>query len=350
MNEVAALLQDEVSEIEDALPREQGKGTPDVVFDKPRMGGARMILARLSRCLDPTSTRRLVFALMSFEPTAYCDESYQDHHVYVIAGYQASFQTWESFEYAWGDQMREPEMQGLKRFHAHDCQQRSGDFEGWSEAECQYAWRRCIEVIRKSAIFPIVTAIDLRAFDQLTPHFKQIRPPGYASPYLHAFQYHVTVMVNELISLNAGEKLAFIFDQNKEFKDRAKGLFDALMQQDPVALPFISHLGSITFGAWQDYPELQAADILAFEGFHYFRDVKFTADPKPVRWQWSLLQEGGGAVRGLDYDALESNIDEAIAGFSEFLGPEEKARYDKFDDSQKETIRREIHTTIREVN
>jgi Protein of unknown function (DUF3800) len=241
--------------------------------------------------------------LMTFDPTAYCDESYRDHHVFVVAGYLAATDTWSVFNYIWNDALRD---EGLREFHARDCQQGEGEFKGWTVSARQQTWRRFIEVIRRANVLGVVTAIDLSAYDEFAPSIKRMRHPGYGHAYFLAFQHQVEEMANQLASLDARERLAFVFDETDGFQGRARQLYDSLKRSESGTLPFVTPLGPLVFADSKQHAGLQAADVLAYESHRYFRDTAFSTAPLPERWQMELLRESRLVIaKGFNHGALQ---------------------------------------------
>lgn len=66
--------------------------------------------------------------------TAYFDASGQEHeHPYmVVAGFVASTTAWSEFSEEWKAVLSD---YGVKTFHAVDCQNFKGEFEGWKDQD-----------------------------------------------------------------------------------------------------------------------------------------------------------------------------------------------------------------------
>jgi Protein of unknown function (DUF3800) len=270
---------------------------------------------------------------MPFEPIAYCDESYTDHQVFVIAGYLAPTDTWSMFNFVWNDVLKD---ERLGEFHARDCQQGEGEFRGWPMPARQRTWRRFIEVIRKANVLGVATAIDLRAYDGFAPTIKRLRHPGYSHAYFLAFQHQAEEMANHLTTLDDRERLSFVFDETEEFEGRAQLLFESLKQSTSPTLTFISRLGSVTFADSKQHAGLQAADLLVYESHRYFRNTAFSTSPLPERWQMALLRESRFVIaKGLNHDALQVYVRAIRAQFILALPAEMR---DELDPSELEVV------------
>ena len=105
-----------------------------------------------------------------------------------------------------------------------------------------------------------VTGIDLKSFEaamQTNPELREMLP----SPYATCFQWTASTVMN-LIEKKGNERVAF-FQETNDYITEATQCFEWIKSNRQ------KHTGpvSLTFGGKDDFVPLQAADILAYEGY-----------------------------------------------------------------------------------
>jgi hypothetical protein len=213
--------------------------------------------------------------------TAYCDESEMTDSVYVVAGYVAPRADWDALAGPWTDALA---AEGLAEFKMSACQ-------GQDERQ-----RRFLDIIAAHDLHACVSVIDLSAYYAVAEEMKRKRAPQYWKAYYLAFQQEVEMICTykAVVELPTDERVSFMFDEQAEYQKRAQRLFDDVRRADPAHLGhWLNRLADLDYDESQLWPGLQAADALAYEAMRQFRDVVFSDQPQPIRWQWRALSDRG---------------------------------------------------------
>jgi Protein of unknown function (DUF3800) len=196
---------------------------------------------------------------------AYGDESDSPRH-FVLTCVFAPFATWELFGDDWSRLLeRESYLtddEGHREFKAHDCVQGAGKFRDLDDDYRQRLYREFAEVIQRHHLSAAATVVDIAAW----PTFAEIlRPlgPTFEKPWTFAFAQLVPLVVR---LCPPGERIAFLFDDQKEFASKAyEGFHSFKYKPHPIFASFSPQLGRIAFDDSRKYPALQAADLLGYE-------------------------------------------------------------------------------------
>jgi hypothetical protein len=242
------------------------------------IGGA---VGRLSRVVHPWSSRERLIAVL--EIIAYSDETETAHRVFGVAGYWGLARDWEAFETLWNAKLKE---YGLTEFHAVDCEQGHGEFEGRTDRKrIRDAF---IEIITHSMIHGYFHALDLRSWDPLADQISHLRFP-MGDPYYIAFQMALEGVSADADRVAPDERVAFVFDDRHD-SGKALGLFrDLKYSTNPEFARIARRLGTVAFPGSKEFPGLQAADLLAYEAQKYLADTAWTDSPRPKRPEWTKL-------------------------------------------------------------
>jgi hypothetical protein len=219
------------------------------------------------------------------DPTSYNDESETAGQVFCISGYLAPADEWEKLEVPWRTALREED---LCEFKMQDCEQGHGDFKTRSRPDRTRLQGLFISLAMSVNLHAFVTGIDLKAYGKAAPLIKRKRAMGYWKPYLLAFQHQLELMATRP-PLAPDEEIAFIFDEQQEFKGKAKALFDSVKRSR--RLDYVARLGGLAFLDSIRHVQIQAADILAYEARRHLIEVVYSTEPLAERWQWQRLRE-----------------------------------------------------------
>jgi len=220
---------------------------------------------------------------------AYCDESEDTNGqrlVYVVSGYLGSPQEWFELERRWKRALAE---ENIPEFHMSWCENRLKHFEPMEREQRDHLQRRFIDIISATAIWGFSSAIHLQPYSALSERIRQNRGDVFAKPYYLAFQHQIEMMaiaLDESPLAASDERIAFVFDQQKEYEGHAKALYESLSAKG-VETPYFHRLGSIGFDSRLSAIALQAADVFAYENLRYVREVEIGG--QEARWQWERL-------------------------------------------------------------
>lgn len=229
-------------------------------------------------------------------------------------GFIGTAQQWKSLDVAWRAKLDNPGSNRgatrppLKKFALADCRARTGEFQDYSEPECdalRYDFRK---IISDAGVIGVSFSIDRIAYDRLVVSEKAKREMGEAEGVCFA---HCFRGARDLAKqFYPDEKhLATFFDRVAH-----RGRLDMLASWVDQALALYGQepkVGSVSFEKVEDWTPLQAADIIATE--NYWSAQRFLVDrddPGDAHWQSfkNLIQSVG-------YLLNETQIKEALSQF-----------------------------------
>jgi hypothetical protein len=205
---------------------------------------------------------------------------HDDATMVAVGGYLARPRHWRAWTKDWNIHKRQvpPGRRPIKIFHSTDCANFRGEFKGWVKEERDPYVAQLLPVMPAHELRGIVIGInlcDLKATMEAHPELKKM----FGKPYTACFQWAISIIMHLATKHGEGERMAFVHEAN-DFKGRAKYAFEYVKEfLNPRAIPM-----TMAFGTKADYPPLQAADVLVYEG------GKFLKNPNgPVRRAWTAL-------------------------------------------------------------
>ena len=221
---------------------------------------------------------------MALDIHGYFDESGGEQN-FVIAGALARSSVWEALTEDW---QRVLDREDLAEFHASDCAQGVEEFVELSKERRESLYREFAEIIQAhEGINGIGVAMNVAAWKVM---FSELFPPNlpavFEKPWLFAFGQ---VLMAAVQWCPDGEQIAFVFDDQREFRYQALQGYDVYKNRIPAgtAIPrqVVSNLRTRlgpdpTFGRSCDHPPLQVADLLAYELLLRLR-------PRTARQSWT---------------------------------------------------------------
>ncbi len=218
---------------------------------------------------------------------------------YVVAGFFAEEATWTEIERRW---TRENERVGVTRYHAANVNSRTGEFEGWSRTKRDIYARSLLDIIRDQGMDLHAVACGMLVRD----YENAISPEGrerFGSPYLACFKTLIAVIAQELESrdFDPKDRFAVLFDHNNH--DREVDSVFLGMKYHP-SYKYGHRLATCNPGTWEEYIELQAADLIAYETFKALHEVHRTGDVKARKSLESLFSDNGFLGYYLDRPTL----------------------------------------------
>jgi uncharacterized protein DUF3800 len=161
----------------------------------------------------------------------------------------------------------------LNRFHASDCYQSKGEFEGWTRTETDYFRQQLRETIIESGVAAYGMACSRKDWDEIiTGDMRAVI--GDPEVQDNTFDPHMT----------------FVFDNRPDGVRRYAGaVYDAFAQwlKPPPALAGYAFLSST-----QNRP-LQAADLVAWETYQYANNILKNGINTPAQPEVLHLQKNG---------------------------------------------------------
>jgi hypothetical protein len=205
----------------------------------------------------------------------YIDESgiHDGSPVLTVGAYLARPKVWRNWTKKWNAAKRP-----IKVYHAADAANLEGEFEDWSKEQVGQLAAKLLPIIANDELAGMVIGINLDQFRDAVvgqPRLSVL----LGNPYTSCFHWLVTTIIQISNEYNSKEKIAFIHETNS-YKGDALSAFSWIKENKNLD----GRLISLTFGSKDDYPPLQAADILAYEGNKRFRDPS-----RAPRRAWNAL-------------------------------------------------------------
>ncbi len=187
---------------------------------------------------------------------------HDDAEMVAVAGYISRPSIWRDWTKAWNIAKRP-----IKIVHAVDCANFKGEFEGWDKDQ-RDAWvAQLLPVIPAHEIAGIVIGIQLHDFTAALKDYPELLEM-FGTPYTACFQWAISIIME--IATNhgqKGERMAFIHEVN-DYKGECFKTFEYVRETlNPRKIPM-----TLAFAGKADYPPLQAADILAYEGGKFLKN------------------------------------------------------------------------------
>lgn len=254
----------------------------------------------------------------------YADESHDsdDARVMTMAGFLAPKNTWLPLWGEWQTILNSPEFGGVV-FHASDCANGAGDFQGWPLPKREALQERLIAVVAHppNEIIGYSATIPIREYTELRPRIKEIMTigPGRAisgpldDPWFFVLQSLLVAVLRGAENVAPDENIGVVFDEHY-----LKGRVPVIYASIKMLPQFKDRLGGIAFGDKRKMVPLQVADLLAYESFRFFNDTQLGG--RPERWQHVALRPrigeayywGGEELEGF-VSSAEKQVKEAIA-------------------------------------
>lgn len=200
--------------------------------------------------------------------TAYFDESWNhrtdknqnDPLIYTVACWLSPVEQWKKFSKKWKSALRSA---GIEDFHMKEYESRLGEYAEWPDLKRVGVLKRLHRIIKDHTIYGCSFSIDRTAFDELiTPDWKR----AFATKSYYGFT--VFACLNELSERcdqkGYDERIHHVFAHMKGQGSDLDAIFNYLLKR-PRLRDALRLSGTWTKGFARDIPQLQAADIVAYE-------------------------------------------------------------------------------------
>jgi hypothetical protein len=204
---------------------------------------------------------------------------HDDADMVAVAGYISRPAIWRDWTKAW-NAAKKP----IKVVHAVDCANYKGEFKGWDKDRRDPWAANLLPVIPAHELGGIVIGIQLNDFAAALDSHPELLEM-FGTPYTACFQWAISIIMEIATGHGKGERMAFVHEVN-DYKGECFKAFEYVRDNlNPRKIPM-----TLAFAAKEDYPPLQAADILAYEGGKFLKNPTgtprraFTAlDPDKTR-------------------------------------------------------------------
>jgi len=213
---------------------------------------------------------------------AFFDEASDDTNDFLMAGWLARFDEWESFSTAWEKELKfNP---AIEYFNHNEAMGNKCQFKGWSDVDRDSKMMALAGVIARYNLVGLVGRIDIPQLDSLFSRSiaprRQLRSViKFTEPYHHACQCVVAVTLGYQIlkAKNLADQVDFIFDEGVRYLADIIGNYPRLKAILPAEARKIA--GTIIPGNDRQIVALQAADLLAGQEL---LKLRIKTEPKPL--------------------------------------------------------------------
>ncbi len=173
---------------------------------------------------------------------------------------------------------------GVTAFHATDCANGAGEFEGWSKLRKKNMFRNLINILtRHSGLGGCSASVVLKDYEEVVyPEAHQL----FGGPKVLAFQLLALEVVKR-----ANQSVAFIVDK----PSKGWGAFDEIFDKTKALAQkryWANNLHSLTPGDIRKFPAIQTADLLAYESYRELAERTKTGPRRRLRRSmWRLMVE-----------------------------------------------------------
>lgn len=186
----------------------------------------------------------------------------------AVAGYISRPQYWREWTKDWNIHKRKVPAgrRPINVFHATDCANYWGEFEGWTKEDRDEYVAQLLPVMPRHQLAGIVVGVNL---DELLlamenrPELTEL----FGTPYTACFQWAISIIMDMATERGKGERMAFVHEVNDYQGEAMKAFAFVKTFRNPRGIPM-----TLTFGNKAEYPPLQAADVLAYEGGKFLRN------------------------------------------------------------------------------
>jgi Protein of unknown function (DUF3800) len=202
---------------------------------------------------------------------AYIDDSgnLEGNRTYVLAAFCTTSREWANILRDWRGIVRH---YGVTRFHATDCTNGYGEFQGWSGSKKGRLFRSTMDILaRHTNARGYSVGIVLDDYNQVVEKDSQI-DQLFGGPRSLVFQ----VLIQDIAKDRHGP-IAFVMDRPNKGWGQLDELFEKTKQ---MGRPWCDNLHSLTPGNATRCPGIQTADLLAYETY---RHLNQTTNKEPKR-------------------------------------------------------------------
>lgn len=181
-----------------------------------------------------------------------------------IGGLFAAADEWIAFEEKWNATLARKEFNipyfHMKDFEARDAGGRKSFFAGWSEAKRRRLFGKLLSLIASVHPICIGSIVHMDDYRALNESQRAILRDPYFLSFVNVIAYTTSFL--DFVTASPDVKVGLIFSDQVEFRHRALLLYEDIWK---VGMFIKRSAYPPDFRPMQDFPALQAADIVAYE-------------------------------------------------------------------------------------
>jgi hypothetical protein len=200
--------------------------------------------------------------------------------VFTLGGWVAREKRWARIEAIWNARL------GRRVFHMTDFENRKGGFVAWPKEERRIPLVAALaDSIQGNEAFGTAHSVHLEPFKAI------MCPPDAQIHHIKRFAYGMllTGCLNDIIfrfNPPLNEQVSVICEECEGVEGFAAHMFDSFKRRNNLE----GRLGDIRFMPKAAFRGLQAADMLAYEGFKHMTNTMVRAEQRPVRRLFTALK------------------------------------------------------------
>jgi hypothetical protein len=188
-------------------------------------------------------------------------ESNPESRYVAMAGYAAHDSYWDSFQGEWVHMLLK---HGIVQVHMRDLIPIKGIYEqlGWDIQKRDEVIADFIEVIKRNHLIGFGVVVDRDAWKTHVAPLVKNAPKAESNSHHFCFARMMRMLIDRIKRSGIDDFMAVTFDTDREFAAARFNLFSDIWNTDTEARQYLS---SISFADVVKHPQLQAADMLAWE-------------------------------------------------------------------------------------
>lgn len=192
-------------------------------------------------------------------------DSEPNAHVFTLAGFVASRDSWDKFTEEWDKALAGPP-RPLKYFKMVEANSLKEQFLDWTEDERNLKLCELASIIRQYAQFAIRATLGWKDFKDVQAQYAYPQ-----EPYDALFQTIMALAVKGAMRLPMPDKVEFIFDEQGDAGKRARETFEMAKEfLPPELLEYVPY--EPLHRSDREFIPLQAADMYAWQSRRFFAD------------------------------------------------------------------------------
>jgi hypothetical protein len=232
-----------------------------------------------------------------------------DSRYFVLAGYSAAIEEWETFADAWQKQL---DLQpSIEYFKMREAESLRDQFEGWSPEERNAKVESMAAVISKHDLWEASVAIPAQDYHDILEPFL---PGTFSDPYLICFDCIIAAFAFR----HRDSKIDFVFDNDQKNEREARRLYPQIARI--IKIP--GEIGKIDFEDDKEFVPLQAADLIAWQvrrslcsSGEAMRPIIKKMHSDPLRWYHKVFHRS-------DMERMKSYMVDAMRMLSDGVFPQ----------------------------
>ena len=213
---------------------------------------------------------------------AYVDDSGapENSPSYVLSAFFATGKEWDSIMREWLGVVHHYK---VTAFHATDCANGAGEFDGWSSKKKRKMFTNLINILsRHTSMKGCSCGILIKDYEEVVyPEAHKL----FGGPRLLVFQ-----LLALEVAKHADMPVAFIMDKPTQDWGRIDDIFERTRKLEKSQ--WVRHLHSLTPGNIRTFPAIQTADLLAYESYRHLSQKSGLVPKRRIRKSlWRLIVE-----------------------------------------------------------